>query len=888
MTRTLSIALALSCILLAGLWWVSSSTSSVLTAILCAAALGVSLDHLWGQVSPDVAGWRVAGLEFLSRRLPDAVLAGLSRWGDCLVLGGVTLAMTLSALWPIPFEHPLSQDHANHYLNLEIFWELLSSGHLFGWTDRVATGRPFGDTYGTLVYLLPTIPKVLSLGLLSTATCYALAVFCVWWVGALVVGGITRKLTSGWFAAWLASAAFLLDVGADREGGWVYSMFHAVWPQWFASMMFLWAVWALVQLWEEPSRRRLAWSMGLIGVSIWMHPMNALNFAIFAPILALVLGLTRRSGNLLWVVIAHVGGAVIGLGWMIHLLVAQGTVGEYVASGTQLLTLGSSWWKGVLFENSAPLWGGLALLGVLGILRDRRPQHIVILAGAVVFTVLQSMDVIAALELARWEGLPDLMWRRFVLSAKPFWFVLTGVGASVVLAGLKLKPLGAERSSHVWVVAAPILVALFMSAGSIAPAPVARPLHRGQADLASVVDGLTTLLRQESETAKGVGRVAFWRDRGEESELPLIAFANVDLDYVGSSVPPTQSFMHSNAGRDLRTLRALGVKWVVSHGGAKDDGLVKIGEAGPYIVYRVTGKVAEYPVEIEGPGTLAVESWTPMHRVLTLSGTTPESQLIVLHGPYSKWTARLPDGSSRSLELVKRGGWKFSQIGPLQDGRVELVFDDTWLERVLFVIALLVLVGGSLLLFRRDQRLPDIVRAPQVDGIIVLLTVVFLCGVSVFLWTRGRAGAETHWTMDEPENLQVVALLHQQEPEDMQWEPDPYCVRPFSRNPRVGCMESSLRPRLEWNKQTQSACLGFGVPDRGEIRLRVALPEGTQVVKGVLTLDKGLTGEMLTHGKRKKLSSGVFRIEASHQVEMVVRNNASTSFACVEWVALGI
>lgn len=880
MKPTFSAAFAALCAVIVSVVWASSDSSSVLTGVTCAALLGASLDYLRRFARPRL---EEVGA-YLAEFLPERTLSWRGVAGE-FALGAGILAMTLFVLWPIPFEQPLSQDHANHYLNLEIFWELLSSGHLFGWTDRVATGRPFGDTYGTLVYLLPTVPKVLSLGWLSTGTCYAISIFWVWFFGAMVVGGITRQLTSGWVAPWLASAAFLLDVGADREGGWLYSMFHAVWPQWFASMMFLLSVWTLVRLWEEPTRRRLGMSMLLIGVSIWMHPMNALNFLIFAPILALVLGVSKRQGHLVWVVIAHIGGAMIGLGWMIHMLVGRSNVGEYVASGSQLLSLGQNWWTGVLFENSAVVWGVLGLAGVVTVLHTRKTREVVILSGAVVFTMLQSMELLAGLELAHWDGLPDLMWRRFVLSAKPFWFVLAGVGSAMVLAGMRsLKGTHAGQSSLVWIVVAPVFVALLLTVDRVAPAPAMRPLHSGQAGLEATLEALTTLLRAESSEVKG--RVAFWRDRGEDGEIPLIAFANVDLDYIGSSVPPTQTFVHSNAGRDLKTLRLLGVRWVVSHGQVSDEGLVKAGMAGPYVVYRVKGKVAEFPVELEGPGHLVVESWTPMRRVIQLTGTTSETHLDILHGPYLKWSAHLPGGGIRPLTLIKRGNWRFSRVSELSDGRVEIVFSDTPMERGLFVLAL-VLVVGAFILVAREQRLPEVDPRFRADQWIVGWTAVLLLMGVLFLWSEGRSSATAFWKRDEPEATRVLALLHQQLPEDVRWTPDPYCVRPFSRNPRVGCQESSLQPHLEWNEKTQSACLGFGVPDRGETRLRVGLPEGTQWVKGVLTVEKTVAAELVTHGKRTRIPGGVFRLDAAHQVELVVRNSGSTTRACIEWVALG-
>lgn len=868
-------ALAVLCALVAGLAWWSSTSLSLIGPLIYAAALGISLDFVWQRHKRE---FKAAMPGEIREKFEHAVfwagVLGLASW----------------AMWPLPFEQPLSQDHANHYLNLEIFWELLGSGHLFGWTDRIATGHPFGDTYGTLVYLLPTVPKILSFGWLSTATCYALTIWGVWVLGAAIVGGITRRITGGWLAPWLASAAFVLDVGADREGGWLYSMFHAVWPQWLASVVFLGAVWRLLRLWQEPTWQRLGLASAVVGVGIWMHPMNALNFALFAPVLAVVLGLygrdeSRTSGSgLLWVVAAHVLGALIGLGWMAHMLVARASVGEWVASGTQLLTLGDRWWQGTLFGHSVPIWGALALFGVVVALRRRQPEVALILAGATTFTLLQSMDLLAGLELAHWDTLPDLMWRRFVLTAKPFWFVLTGVGAGAVIAGLRNTPQARPNWPIGWLAAAPVSVALLLNLHTLAPGPAARPLHAGQADLGKTVRALKLVLQPELETQSG--RVAFWRDRGDDGEYPLVAFADLGLSYVATQVPPTQAFTYANAGRDLATLRKLGVRWVVSQGPADNEGLKKLGTAGPYVVYRVTGDVAPHPVELKGPGKLEVVSWEPMRRVLKLEGVTEKSTLHVLHGPYLKWQVTGSDGAARTLQLDRRSGWNFSKITDLKDGQITLVFEDTAKEKIAFVFGCLALLGSLGLLLRR-RPLPEVPF-----GIVLERTLggAALGGIALGLATLhhvGERATDDFWKKDEPENLHVLGVLHRHAPAAISHSPSPYCVRPYSRNPRPGCVESTLAPRLEWDEQTQTSCMALGVPDRGETRLRVELPGGTQFVKGRLGAERSVTVELVTHGKRVKVAPGNFRHPAQLQAELVIKNTGSTAQVCIEWVALG-
>ncbi len=859
-------------IALAATFWAMSSGLSILPVFLCVAATGYGIEQLLRLWTPT-----------FKARISERKRAILGR-----VLFFLTLVlMTSAVMWPVPFELPVSQDHANHFLNTEVFWELLKSGHIFGWTDRIATGRPFGDSYGTLVYLLPTIPKILTFGLLPTGACYALSIWFVWFTGAWAVATVTQKvMPESRFAALLASAAFLLDVGTDREGGWVYSMFHAVWPQWFASVLFLLALWALVSLWENPTSRRLATASIVVGVAVWMHPMNALNFMLFAPVLALILAGQERKGSLVWVVLAHVLGAIIAAGWMIHMIVGRANVGEYRASGTPLLELATHWWSGVIFENSAALFGGLAFVGLLALMRQRRAMGIVVLAAAVWFTVLQSMDLLTGFELGRWEGLPDLMWRRFVLTAKPFWFVMTGVGAAVVANGLRSVTPGSKSPTLVWLAAAPMLSGLLLTADVLAPTPAARPLHEAQAGLGKTIEALTVALKSEAKTS--TGRVAFWRDRGEDSELPLIAIAKADLDYVATVVPPTQSFLYSNAGKDLPTLRALGVRWIISHSPASIDGSKEIMRAPPYVLYRLEGDIAEYPIRIEGPGEVEVQSWSPMTRVLVLKGVNEKSQLEILHGPHSKWKAIMPDGSERPFVLARHGGWKFSRISNLQNGVIRLEFHDSRLEILCFWFAVATLIALFVFVLLRSRGLPVTPTLRVIDGIIVVLTVVVFAGSAVFLYVTGQRALNTYWSKDEPEGTKVLKVLHHVQPDSMSWTPEPYCVRPFSRNPRVGCLESDLKPRLDWDGATNSSCMRFGVPDRGETVLSVEVPPGTLTLKGLATLDRTVTMEISSKGKTQKIDSGrPFRMPASQKVTLKAKNTGGTASICLEWVAVG-
>ena len=278
------------------------------------AALGVVLitgAELARRLTPRASAW-------LGRQ-PPARLARITSRLPTLI---VTL-LTLLLLGPIAIgQMPASQDHASHYLATDILVrDLIGSGRLFGWTERLGAGYPYGDLYPTLSYLVTGLAHLLSFRLIPLDASYAIGMCIVWLLIALGVARFAQRIGSGWaavFAGFWAAA----DPGADREGGWGYAMFHGVWTQQLGVGLWLFAILALWRLTERADTRRLALAGLVCGLALLAHPLNAICLLIAGGLMVVVrlVGVRDRlERGALRLVPALALGGLIGLAWIVRM-----------------------------------------------------------------------------------------------------------------------------------------------------------------------------------------------------------------------------------------------------------------------------------------------------------------------------------------------------------------------------------------------------------------------------------------------------------------------------------------------------------------------------------------------------------------------------------------
>lgn len=809
----------------------------------------------------------VLALPMLWRRLGPPALthldAAVPSWRDRLTLFGpyvAVIAVALAALGPVAMgQAPISQDHANHYLHTAILaQDMLPSGRLFGWTDRLGIGYPFGDLHYTLCYLVNALPHLLSFGAIGLQASYAIGVCFAWVVASLAVTALARRL-AGPVASTAAGALYALDVGGDREGGWTYSLFHGVWPQQFGAGVWILSLLALWRLAEKADTRRLAAATMLVGLSLLIHPMNAVNLLVAAPLLIAVRLWSGRAGadpaasrGALRLLPALAAGGAIGSLWIVRMMLAGDSVHSIPVTWDQLPVLLGRALTGSPFDHELAAISVLALAGVVASIRlgGRLRALLLLLAGSLL--ALGAMDLVLGLDLGLLGGpLRTLQYRRFAVAIKPLWYAFAAAGAGAVAAGIAARPTASGNPSRrvspalrvlIAAVSAPLLVGLFQALPGVVTSPAARPLTMESAGESAHDNGLRAL-------AAGIGpglpvrRAVYWERPGHGGRYPLFALADAGWGVVSTKFSPAQNFDDIAFTMDPAAMRALGVSLIVSRFPLDSDLVEEVAAFGPHRAFRFR-EPASAIVEAVGGGAVRVASWTDERRVLVLSGAAGPATVRIVSAPYRKWRA-LQNGEELTLAAVELAGVPATEIRGAADGEIELAYRDDPLEQVAFGLGALVFAACLAGLVLRPRPLP----APSAErrrlSYRVLSASLASAGAvaAVALPLAGRAAANAEWLAGQPAGTSVAGVLHRDGPASFGFEPEDFCVRPYSRDPAWSCSEARLAPRLAPAPPRDGnfpSCLSVGVPPAGTARLVFRLPAGATRVIGRL---HGVEGE---------------------------------------------
>ncbi|MBC8067401.1 MAG: hypothetical protein IAG13_03630, partial [Deltaproteobacteria bacterium] len=162
------------------------------------------LDGLWRWLATAALLVAVGELAPMLGALPMHAPAPLRAWVRARAPLLVLIAIAGVLLWPLVCgEPPASRDHAIHYFQARILVdEMLPSGRLSGWTDRLNHGFPYGEGYPTLGYLWVSAVHLLGFGVVDLRASYAwgllgvwaLSLWGVWQLAALV----TRDVLERW------------------------------------------------------------------------------------------------------------------------------------------------------------------------------------------------------------------------------------------------------------------------------------------------------------------------------------------------------------------------------------------------------------------------------------------------------------------------------------------------------------------------------------------------------------------------------------------------------------------------------------------------------------------------------------------------------------------
>lgn len=696
----------------------------------CALALAVAPQLLAPVLrAPAIAQHR----DRIVRWIPLALVVGL----------GLTLLGDLALGRP-----PGSRDHGIHYFQTKVLVdELIPRGELIGWSERLNSGYPFGDSYPVLGYLLTGAAHLLSFGLISLRTSYAwgllaiwmLALGAVWWLAATIAQELrgTQELRGGgdpapahaalldprWAGAF-AAIAWLIDPGASREGGWNYLMFHGVWPQllssalWIASLP---ATWAALR---RPSLRSLGVASLLLGASVLAHPFGMLTAAVSAvawPIVLWATGAIHRlpGGQLRWWLLIHLGAGLVCVGWVVTFLASAGSMARSPVPYEPLGALAAKLLAGELFRDYRAWVGPLSVIGlVIAIRRGRAMAWLGVgLSCALLILASQASITVVRLDLVL-SAFKNLQFPRYAIALKPVLYAFAGIGAAFLLARLRSVP-GRDddrdpnsrpnswRPGAARLVAslclAPLIVGVIDDRGRLLPRPVGG-LHVLEGSVHEAADrALSEALRAERARLAKLEdprplSVAFLRRGMGGGTFPLFAITDADAKLVMDGHIPAVNYKHQVKRRNPAALGLLGVTHVIydrSLTRTQDDKrlaeqLEVVGKFGVWTLARLLADrdPGDGTTHLSVGAISTVEIDHESATKLQVSADGP-GRVEIPVGPYRKWRATQSDGDPVELDGTSLvGGIPGMKLKFREAGAMTLEYRTPTRERVALWISL--------------------------------------------------------------------------------------------------------------------------------------------------------------------------------------------------------
>jgi hypothetical protein len=568
------------------------------------------------------------------------VLRRLSRehWDTVIVV-----LVAAIVLWPIPFVVPRSQDHTVHLARAWIVGQNLASGHVTGWSPTWFFGFPAGELYPVLGDLAVSSLRALTFGALPWPYCYALAFWCGYVLAALALVRASRVLGWGGAPGLVAALLFVLDPGETREGGYRFTAFFGVW---LAPLAVSWTWLAMAKLHaatQEPTvsgRRLLGVALPLSG-ALLAHPMTLpLLMAMMVPFVLL----RPRKTWMRTIVAACLAVAIAGTLTAWHLLpmmVHRAWTGNFGALHLGLQRMieeaaSGAWTTNMTAPVGVSITAGLVWAAARG---DRFARFAA--AAALLTWLLASREAFWLPRLDRFaDAFAALQYQRFVMCAKPGFFLVTGVVVTAAVRAswprrdaLRRRParLAAALVTAAWIA--------WLAHGTVTHAQakaVGAPLHRG-ADAeasASFEESWSEYLawaKQRWDERDGFFRIAYQTvSRHGHGFADAPVFTGAPAFKIGST--PGESFVHRVESDRSAVLDRLRVRYLVTLVPTRAKPVAKFGA-----ISVIERAVRDDVARIVGPGRVAIVQDDVDHVVVDVDGTDGSSRLELAIAGYPRW-----------------------------------------------------------------------------------------------------------------------------------------------------------------------------------------------------------------------------------------------------------
>lgn len=655
----------------------------------------------------------------------------------------------LALVWPAPLGHmPYSADHPVHLTRAWMFAEALSHGRLHDWSPIWFFGTPVGDLYPVLGDLVIVAVRVLGGPFLSWPSAYAIAFSLVFVAQGWALLRAGARLGYGRWPGFVAAVLVLLDVGAYREGGWIYTVEYGVWPQSLATALGWWAIAELAHACRCPAeerRRGIARASLAMGASLLAHPMSMFTFAIAGPLVVFAVGRPLRThgrDSLATGVAVAVLAVGTSLVWVGPMLQHRAWMASYGWLWLSLDTMVQGVGRGAWSQAMPPLVGWAITLGLLATPFVRHPIARAYAVVALVLWALAARDVAWALRLDRLsEGFTHLQYQRLITAAKPGLFLLAGLPAGLLAQA-------ASRGRGRWRAAIHGLAGLVALApvGAAARAWVRDPMVR----TIQVARDPSDTVRTEDFAALAAWLAERWSERDAFWRVTVQAGRNqhwfMDLPVATGGVPlfklgftPGDNFVHKPEQGHPAVLDRAAVRYVIStRVGRGSDPVARFGALQVHERETYDSAIAR----LDGPGTLEILEGDDLRGPVRVrvQGAEASTRLGFAIAGYPRWVLEGPDGAVPWVEAPVYGDAapvtpEARRAGALRGGKAH----------------------GD------DGREPTLLQAPVRDGeytlryaawtlfdaVCAAVSLVGLAAIGALAWARGVAASRRAAAMHE-------------------------------------------------------------------------------------------------------------------------------------------
>jgi len=554
---------------------------------------------------------------------------------------------------------PGSRDHPVHLYKAWFFWtELLSHGQLRGWSDYWFFGYPAGDLYPIGAEAWVAMVRALTLGLLSWEATYGLALVAAY---AFVGGGVYAavRALAGAPAAAVACALWMLDPGWNWQGGWTYFAHWGVWSQSLALGFFLFGVAALQ---GGRSTRAGIW----MGLGLMVHPANLIVMGFALPLLAIARAATGSPMMTRSLADAGALGGLLAAWWLAPMIARSGwttDIGNVWAPLGELLRRLAT---GELFKATPPAAAWLAVLGAALGVRRRHTGAVFLALFAAAWLIFAGEETGAFLQERVSETFSRIQYKRMSVPLKLGLFGLAGYAAGEAWALGRARGWGPSGG-----LVGVALVGLFGWAWWGARSELS--LQPRRAERGEIYTALLEWTAREQATSPRFS-IAWDATVHDHWLMDAPIYNQTPIYKVGYT--PAKLYRHSPSVVGQGLYEAAGVKYVVSREPQHRPWLTFERRFGTLKVYRFT-RYRSRRWTLEGPGEVEEIAFERERVEMRLTGTTPESRLILHRGAFPRWRARV---NGEEVPITTGKTWpnprELLMTIPVSDG--EVVFDYIW------------------------------------------------------------------------------------------------------------------------------------------------------------------------------------------------------------------